>query len=756
MLESPGTGVILAAALLFAPALAGFAVALQGYDAVSRRLREQSTGEHRQIIARVLLDAVILGYVFALVAALPRQPATFSCLFVAALNLAAAWLFLLNAILDPRPSPVRRYVALAADLALLSILLTIGGPLTAPLVPIYVYHAIGNGERDTPRAMAGAVGLGAVAFAAVVAATPFWREEPLMAAGTLAGMIFLPAYTGSLLHRLAAAKHRAEAANAAKNRALAAFVEELRGPLRAIARAETGGDPATLDPSREDLIGQIRSSARGMLLQLDGLLNYVRLDDGGLAPEARSFDVYQVVNGAVAALKSAAAERNVALNLRIDPAVPPQLHGRPHQLRQILISLTTNAIHNAANATVRINVGAIASAADRVTVRVEVTGSLPDDRIETADQAVAGELDGYPGLPLAERLIEVMGGRLAIETDRYGGRSLAVELPFALGGRSAGLPLDLARTPVLIVTGDSRFASELTDALTAWRAAPRWIGTGENALTYLESLSAEAGRTVLIVDGRYELLPSLGWAHRAAGLRSTARPLYVIFVADEDRIDSVVGLADGELDSILASPFTLGALRGAFHGFEIDSADELSAAAVPPSRAVEAVPERPQAETSKPPKRERRRILIASDSAPNRRIIRSILGQAGHRIELAETVGEARQGLESRAIDVLLLDLTGAPGADYEAARLCRRVRPSLTIVALTKDSAAEAQRRAREIGIDAVVPKPVEPQQLLAFIEAAIEAAARPAATQLPFRVVGNPASYPRFTGEASSAVND
>src|SRR5271154_4640331 len=55
MLGAPRSGIILIIALLFAPALAGLAVAQQGFDAVLSRLRSEVGSESRQIVARVLL-----------------------------------------------------------------------------------------------------------------------------------------------------------------------------------------------------------------------------------------------------------------------------------------------------------------------------------------------------------------------------------------------------------------------------------------------------------------------------------------------------------------------------------------------------------------------------------------------------------------------------------------------------------------------------------------------------------------------------
>jgi signal transduction histidine kinase/DNA-binding response OmpR family regulator len=792
MLGAPSTGIVLVTALLFAPALAGFAVALQGFDAVVARLRAEAPGEYRQIVARVLLGALIFAYVFGLLAARPGDNATGLALLIGSLNLAAAWLFLLNLVLEPRRSALRHYAALVSDVTLLSVLLAAGDGLTAPLAVVYPYIAISNAEHYGPRALVLAVALEIVAFAATAAVTPFWRAAPLLAGVLLAAMIMLPAYVGAVLHGLGAAKLGAEAANGAKNRFLTALSEDLRGPLRTISRAGAALDRSATDPELWDIFAKMRLSARAMLLQLDDMLNYVKIDGGTFAPETRSFDLYRLANGVVQALRAAAAERGIVLALRIDPQLPYQLRGWPHQLRQILICLITNAVRQSGKAKVRINFDAIERDTDRVTLRVTVASGLADSGLETLDEEL-GDASRHLGLGVADRLVGLMGGRTAADTDSGRGLSLIVELPFAIDRTALALPLDLAHLPVLIVTKDADFVGDLIEPLESWRADPRWIGAGDAALAYLAAFDAGLRRPVLVVDGRGDVLQALSWTHRATRLRAPEPPL-LLFIADELRIDSVVGLADGELDGILPAPFTADALRSALHALRVEPADWFLAdvpvaaatqsATAPPRHRVdeEAPPPRsPAAEEPPPhpsgepirivpprpaptgswvglPPQRRRQILVAATNPANRKILGSILERAGHIVHFAEDVDEARQGLEAREVDALVLDLIGYAGADYAAARHCRRARPTLPIIALSGDSADLAERRAREVGLDAVLPKPIEPRRLLAALAAAFDPepsaeAVPPGATAGPRGVVTELASHPRFFGEAASS---
>ena len=93
-------------------------------------------------------------------------------------------------------------------------------------------------------------------------------------------------------------------------------------------------------------------------LQLDDALNSVKLGAGAFCPETRTFDLYRLASGAVAALRAAAAECGALLDLRIDPLLPYQLYGWPHQLRQVLISLAANALRHAGKTKIRIDLGA--------------------------------------------------------------------------------------------------------------------------------------------------------------------------------------------------------------------------------------------------------------------------------------------------------------------------------------------------------------------------------------------------------------
>jgi signal transduction histidine kinase len=440
-------------------------------------------------------------------------------------------------------------------------------------------RSIRPGPRLVRRCIAILV-LSLVFASAVAAAVAMWPDQPVVG-GAAVGLVFLAAVAAGTCWRLAQAKRQAETANTAKTRLLAALGDDLRKPLRDIARAGAAIDRDAFDPGEWDKIVRMRLDARAMLLQLEDIRTCLDIESGSFAPETRSFDLHRLANGVVASLRPQAAERGIVIALRVDPLLPFQLRGWPHQLRQILIGLLTYAVQHSGKTKLRMVIDAAALEAERVNLRIAIAsaaGNVPAP--EEAAGPPAAELGRPFGMAMVQRLAALMGGRLAMERDPGGASRLVVELPFAIDWPMQALPLDLAHLPALIVTKDQSFVGEFVEPLDAWRADTRWIGAADAALRYLEAFDASARRPLLIVDGRGDVLQALSFAHRAVGL-STGAPPYLLFVADEARMDSVIGLADEDFDGILPAPFTAAALRGVLHAMRVEPADWFLADAFP-------------------------------------------------------------------------------------------------------------------------------------------------------------------------------
>jgi CheY-like chemotaxis protein len=115
----------------------------------------------------------------------------------------------------------------------------------------------------------------------------------------------------------------------------------------------------------------------------------------------------------------------------------------------------------------------------------------------------------------------------------------------------------------------------------------------------------------------------------------------------------------------------------------------------------------------------RRRVLIVEDSADARAMLQQCVALAGHIVETAEDGPSGLAMLRTFRPDVALIDI-GLPGIDgYMLARLAREHPETrhIRLVAVTGYGQTEDEERARTVGFDRHLTKPVDPVRLLALV---------------------------------------
>jgi CheY-like chemotaxis protein len=114
------------------------------------------------------------------------------------------------------------------------------------------------------------------------------------------------------------------------------------------------------------------------------------------------------------------------------------------------------------------------------------------------------------------------------------------------------------------------------------------------------------------------------------------------------------------------------------------------------------------------------KVLVVDDEADARSLLTAILLQSGAETKAAGSMSEALSVLNQWRPDVLVSDIGMPDGSGYD---LLREIRSHSTgtarfpAVALTAYAHPEDRHRALSAGFETYVPKPVEPDQLLATI---------------------------------------
>jgi DNA-binding response OmpR family regulator len=116
-----------------------------------------------------------------------------------------------------------------------------------------------------------------------------------------------------------------------------------------------------------------------------------------------------------------------------------------------------------------------------------------------------------------------------------------------------------------------------------------------------------------------------------------------------------------------------------------------------------------------------KRILVVDDDARLRELLTRYLGEQGFAVKSAENGGAMDKCLAREAYDLIVLDLM-LPGED--GLSICRRLRaaePQQAIIMLTAKGDEIDRIVGLEMGADDYLPKPFNPRELLARIQAVL-----------------------------------
>jgi two-component system, sensor histidine kinase RpfC len=758
----PMNGLPLVGALALGAVACGITALWRGLDTLTRAFSTRADTEHEQILIRVIFVSIVFDYSLAAMNFQPGDGGTAKAAFAMGIGVAVSWVFLLHLMVRPGQMPLRRQLAMLADLGFLSAYLHFGSGAAAAWYGIYLWVGIGNGLRYGLKPLVQSTVVGVASFAAVIATTPFWNQHLPLSGGLVFALVVLPAYLTSLIRNLTEAKAQAEEANAAKSRFLAIMSHELRTPLNAMIGLDAILRRTRLDARQRDMLATMNSSARALLTLINDILDISKIEAGKFAPTVESFDLHQVMNGTLAMLRPQATAKDLRLDYRIDPELPFALRGWPHQLRQILTNLVANAIKFTDKGRISVVLDVIAvdatKAAFSLAVRDEGIGVPAEaqekifDLFTQADGAVTRRYGGTGlGLAIVKQLVELMGGNVALTSAPGKGSTFTVELVFAREPEPAPDSFDLRGHTVLAVTEDAEFAAWLRGNIERWRGTLRAFKDVAAAAQFIANRPPDDTRPILLVDGRRDPVDALGAASRAGG--NGPEPM-TLLLADGDHINSLATLAGGRVSSLLRAPIDEARLVRALHALP-----------TPDSGAPAGEDGRTASSGDITPTRRPLKILLAEDNAPNRMIIQRILELGGHSVLTASDGEEALQILDQPGIDLVLMDINMPELSGYEAAKLYRMSHldgPRLPILALTADATSQTERLCRDAGMDGVLTKPIEAAHLLATLESIAErvSSGQPIEplppVEPPPNVVTPIAQHPRYGAETGAVLDD
>lgn len=504
-------------------------------------------------------------------------------------------------------------------------------------------------------------------------------------------------------------RHEAETANAAKSVFLAQMSHEIRTPLNGVLGLTELALRMAQAPAQRRYLETSLQSGQALLQVISDVLDFSRIEAGGVELQPRPFDMPQLMAEALRGVMPLVTGRPLAL-LYDWTGEDEWAVGDERCIRQILNNLVGNAAKFTEEGHISVN-GAAQRLPDgrlQVEIRVEDSGPgiAPGQRERIFEAFVQGDerlsrAHGGTGLGLAiaRRLARAMGGDLVLDERFTDGAAMCLSLVLP----AAPAPEDgmaTATSPGMADTANSL-------PRQVWLVYPNPIG----------ALWTE--RRLRRMGHELEWLPSLQLAiETAQRLRPPATPPDLVLIAEQAL--SPEAQLQPLRDALPAAAMHL-AIRPDWYQPALEAQVRslgIVNAVLPFTprtlRAMLAGARGPNLATLPAPLLRRgASVLLVEDNPVNQLVGSEFLRALGLRVNIANEGTEALAACQNQPPDLVLMDIQ-MPGMDgLEATRRLRDMQrqalwPGAPIVALTAHAGDSDRIACAAVGMDAVLTKPL------------------------------------------------
>ncbi len=512
----------------------------------------------------------------------------------------------------------------------------------------------------------------------------------------------------------------AEQANKAKTTFLSNMSHEIRTPMNAIIGLNSIvlNDPDISDKVRSQL-KKIGTSANHLLGIINDILDMSRIESGRMVVKKEEFSFSKMLEQVNTIIGGQCREKGLDYECNLKGEVADYYVGDDVKLRQVLLNILGNSVKfTEEGGAVSLLVEKINHYDKNITLRFTMKDNgcgmseeyLPHlfEPFTQEDATVANKYGSTGlGMPITKNVVELMNGHIEVESKKNVGTTFKVTVTLLESEQKRREETDGEINPhdisVLVIDDDS-IACEHADVIMGQVGIRcETVTSGEEAVKMVKIRHARReDYDLILVDWKMPEMDGIETTRRIREIVGFDTPIIILTSYNWDEI--VDTAKEAGIDTFVAKPLFAGNVLDEFK---------------------EAFRRKKDIRVEKKTDLSGKRILLAEDVSINAEIMSMVLEMRGIISETAENGRIALEKFEqnpSGYYDAILMDMRMPEMDGLEATKAIRGLNredaKTIPIIALTANAFDEDVQRSLQVGMNAHLSKPVEPDILFKTLE--------------------------------------
>ncbi|HEX7366864.1 MAG TPA: ATP-binding protein [Pelobium sp.] len=290
----------------------------------------------------------------------------------------------------------------------------------------------------------------------------------------------------------------------AKSNFLSTMSHELRTPLNTVIGTTDLLLADKFEAHQEENLKDLKFSANTLLLIINDILDYNKLESSKLSLENIKVDLAKLLHTVCSGLNKQAYDKNIGLKLHIDPKIDEfDVVTDPTRIAQILYNLIGNAIKFTAVGEVSVSLNVTHQTEEQLSVRFSVADT--GIGIETVQQqsifepfsqasnSITRQFGGTGlGLSIVKRLVTLFNSKIVLESSPQKGSDFSFEIQFEYHPKTEKLvtrqsleviaPKNLSDLKILVAEDNLMNRVLIQKVLAKWENQPVFAENGEEAI----------------------------------------------------------------------------------------------------------------------------------------------------------------------------------------------------------------------------------------------------------------------------------